>query len=284
MLIYHTGSKSPLRIEFSPGKGFGLFATRRIHQGELVFQERPTLMIGDLSEDLDWIQANETIGHHFNTLDDPDREEFLSLANSFPERPILVSIVNSNAFLIEPNYDAVFFKLSRIIHSCKPNIHYVWYEEDGLFKLHALRDISANEEVFISYINTYQSWNQRRTKLKDGFNFTCTCELCSAKMTKEQRERSDRNLDLIDTWTSKSFRNAEKALKLMRRLFQAASEEGLADDVFLMGHLNLKFVKYLLKFEPNSQLVEEMKRYALSNLTMAFGVGQARKIFETWVQ
>ncbi|OCT53956.1 hypothetical protein CLCR_09901 [Cladophialophora carrionii] len=101
-------------------------------------------------------------------------------------------LVNSFT-LTNPAFDSLGMVLhprpALVNHSCDPNA-FVRFdipprsEQDtlppyGSISLHALRAISPDEEVTISYIDTTFPLAKRQEELRDRYFFTCECPLCS---------------------------------------------------------------------------------------------------------
>ena len=65
---------------------------------------------------------------------------------------------------------------SMINHSCDPNS---WWTFNGReLQMRAVRDISAGEEMTISYITISGSYNIPQESLLTGWGFKCVCTLC----------------------------------------------------------------------------------------------------------
>eukprot|EP01121_Diplochlamys_sp_Union-15-3_P009584 TRINITY_DN2612_c0_g1_i5.p1 TRINITY_DN2612_c0_g1~~TRINITY_DN2612_c0_g1_i5.p1 ORF type:complete len:274 (+),score=37.66 TRINITY_DN2612_c0_g1_i5:478-1299(+) len=67
-----------------------------------------------------------------------------------------------------------------INHSCSPNVevrkeNLDWHGDTMVF---ALKDIKMGEELFISYIDENQSYEERQQSLKFPYLFDCKCEKC----------------------------------------------------------------------------------------------------------
>ena len=72
--------------------------------------------------------------------------------------------------------EVVFENLSRINHSCVPNVVKQRFRRDGEcveFAITAVRNISAGEEVFIDYGVPEGRGDVRKAWLKMKYNFTC---------------------------------------------------------------------------------------------------------------
>jgi hypothetical protein len=65
---------------------------------------------------------------------------------------------------------------SMINHSCDPNS---WWTFNGReLQMRAVRDISAGEELTMSYITLSGSYNIRQESVLTGWGFKCVCTLC----------------------------------------------------------------------------------------------------------
>ncbi|CAL1370805.1 unnamed protein product [Linum trigynum] len=73
--------------------------------------------------------------------------------------------------------NAVYMLPSFYNHDCDPNAHIVWIENADA-KLKALRDIEADEELRICYIDASLDHDARQTVLLQGFGFKCNCPRC----------------------------------------------------------------------------------------------------------
>ncbi|GJJ07795.1 hypothetical protein Clacol_002000 [Clathrus columnatus] len=108
----------------------------------------------------------------------------------------LISRFTTNAFtltspLLLPLGTCLSPVTSFLNHSCQPNAVVVFPKahsrkttlSEPILNVVALRDIPPNEEVLISYVDTTFSTPQRQQILKETYNFTCTCPLCSKSTT-----------------------------------------------------------------------------------------------------
>lgn len=163
----------------SENKGLGMFAKSKIARGQLVLAEKPLILTPSQVPDslLDRIVANMT---------EADRSRFFALHNNSSASPSSSAIKNilflTNGIRLGTEDDAnggVFANISRINHSCRPNVHHFWSADKKMELVHALKEISPGEEIFNSYIDLYATRDERRAKLKESFGFECRCELCS---------------------------------------------------------------------------------------------------------
>jgi hypothetical protein len=77
-------------------------------------------------------------------------------------------------------------------HSCRPNlqIHYAGDDDEMLCAV-ALRDIAADEELYISYIDEDLPLPQRQQQLFEHYLFTCACEKCEEDKAKRRVAADD---------------------------------------------------------------------------------------------
>ncbi|KAG2108658.1 uncharacterized protein F5147DRAFT_694186 [Suillus discolor] len=101
----------------------------------------------------------------------------------------LISRFVTNTFaLTSPSLTPVGVSVSPLIalfnHSCDPGAVIVFPRssrnsvEEPQMQVIALRDISPNEEILTSYIDTTLPRSIRQAALKETYDFTCQCQLC----------------------------------------------------------------------------------------------------------
>lgn len=86
-------------------------------------------------------------------------------------------------FDLVPRRHGFYKVLSRVNHSCVPNATvYPPRDQSGPLRVIALRDIAADEEVTINYLNERSETSTSRRRLFTEFRFVCSCprhrELC----------------------------------------------------------------------------------------------------------
>jgi len=76
----------------------------------------------------------------------------------------------------------VFHHISFINHSCQPNAVWEWNPQRGVGTVHALRDITKGNQIYVSYISrledTLKPRAERKLLLSHGWGFDCTCAVC----------------------------------------------------------------------------------------------------------
>ncbi|KAI1777355.1 hypothetical protein F4818DRAFT_345847 [Hypoxylon cercidicola] len=160
-------------------KGLGVFATRRLSKGLRLLEESPLLSY-ECSED-----AIEDIEHDFGSLPLPDQARLVRLfAGIFDTVPVIKMLQQDEAGLATApqrlkkivRYNSVegqgtgcvlLFNCSFLNHSCVPNAWLYWNDALNAVTLHAIRDISKEEEVTISYFqeSVYLNRLERNARL-----------------------------------------------------------------------------------------------------------------------
>ena len=149
----------------------------------------------------------------FKKMDKKIRKDFLSLCDplQFDWRWKLWSltvgqdfakfmrIFSVNRTLIGSNTDSddlagVYKLLSRINHSCCPNVICQWRAETPLkIEVIAATSIRKGKELAVSYIGddifALDTYEERRQQL-ENWNFQCSCEVCS--LSAEERDKNDK--------------------------------------------------------------------------------------------
>jgi hypothetical protein len=179
------------------GKGLGIFALRDIKAGERVMCEEPiatwAVSLGERSSkgEIEVRVLNRMVA----ALPQDRRTQFFSLCQNemkYGVKKTTVGVWMSNAFPCDSSSDAtagtvsaaVFHRLSRLNHSCAPNMHHEWNELLGRETLHSLVDIPAGDELTVTYLGDPGTGYERATRqsaLLLKFGFYCHCPLCSLR-------------------------------------------------------------------------------------------------------
>ncbi|KAF1952906.1 TPR domain protein, partial [Byssothecium circinans] len=233
-------SRHLVEMRKSTGKGLGIFAIADIPRGTRVIAEAALLKIDRNNTDA------RNILYAFESLSASQQGSYLELhgfacaafrhaaeqemGRSWQEMPELqrrvLAIFAANAF------GDVFLLGSRINHSCIPNIHFAYNSILEKETFHAVRDITAGEELTISYNNGVNRTKSQRQAELDNWGFICTCAAC--EITAEGKEREAKRVQLFSLdqelainmriRTSESWK---KALKLAQNLAAVQKSEGL---------------------------------------------------------
>lgn len=150
----------------------------------------------------------------------------------------IIRIYRTNAFSIETESSMVSSICpigARLNHSCKPNVFCAFNDNLSAHTVHALRDISAGEELCTSYIpGSYQMRAERRASL-EKWGFVCACSACedSPEGAKGNRRRMKmKELDRLASEAKARFadlttRQAEQAGVVLEELAYLMNDEGL---------------------------------------------------------
>ncbi|KAL1686710.1 hypothetical protein GGG16DRAFT_117638 [Schizophyllum commune] len=237
------------RVEPTDG-GKGLFATRRLKQGELILAERPLIMVPHAIVSGKEISAASPIpgsAEREAWLDIlvqrmlPDRREvLLKLAKAPACDDIDVDgLIRSNGLTVngytlpgiegaDGRYVAVYETLSRANHSCRPNAHFAFHKASLSVRLRALRDIKAGEEIFISYVPPEAPYAQRQEELAH-YGFSCTCAVCE-----EGPSADERRARLAAPLVEDSTRSKKQEFDRISQQIALFEHEGLAGlDVYM---------------------------------------------------
>ncbi|KAK7005391.1 ER lumen protein-retaining receptor [Favolaschia claudopus] len=205
-------AESAHRIGVAPGKGRGLFSTLALRTGELICSDRP-LLIGPrgvptsappnftpdmlIQHSLNELEKCYEVG--VNRMRPHDKSVFMALANCHTQDgsgPI-VGIVRTNGLGIDElqtdkapakgrQYTTVSQYISLLNHSCSANTAPVFHLPSLSFRLYAVRDIPAGEELTFQYIDVLACAAARQRALKP-YDLVCTCTACSDPTVSDRR-------------------------------------------------------------------------------------------------
>ena len=144
----------------------GLFATKEYLVGDVIIQEKPFYITG------------EPVSN--NIL-----PELFKLKNSINDE--ISGYVKTNTIPMTSEKSGVFKVLSRCNHCCIPNARYFWNTIENQMYLIALKEINPNDEITISYGNTYFMYDAYRRGYLNNWNFNCGCTDCKNCLTSEIR-------------------------------------------------------------------------------------------------
>ena len=153
---------------------------------------------------------------------------------SIEEQVKVMAIAETNAFEAGDE-SAVCPEISRINHSCLPNVHHCWNSTIGAETVHATRDIVKGEEILITYIVICGSRNLRKEQL-ERYGFQCTCPACdtSTMFGKASGRRRKRLFELDQKLAMHSQMHIfsplggdREALNAVKESLKLLKEEGL---------------------------------------------------------
>ncbi|CDJ33853.1 uncharacterized protein EMH_0056800 [Eimeria mitis] len=182
--------------------GKGLFAIDQVKKGQVVFVEMPLITCDIESESMWTTFLNLTSeqkaaldcleGFHSDLTEDESlwcilmarANKRIELAKPF--KSFLAKMKRNAHGLPSTGRWGLYPKAAMLNHSCEPNVTYRNLE--GLLVYFATRDISAGEEISMTYIDQlYASASFRSKRLLQTKCFTCKCARCGSMNDKERR-------------------------------------------------------------------------------------------------
>ncbi|KAK0627916.1 SET domain-containing protein 5 [Immersiella caudata] len=165
------------------GKGQAMIAACNIPKGTRILCESPTITLpGNSHDSASALLLAQLITTQLSNLPAITNKHFHTLHNNYPPpTPAAVGICKTNALPLshESLSAGVFLTASRINHSCAPNAQNIWNASLGKITIHAVRDIDADSEITISYLEPFLPRPERRAKLASAFGFDCVCKRCA---------------------------------------------------------------------------------------------------------
>ena len=129
------------------------------------------------------------------------------------------------------NKSGLYKTISRINHSCAPNAVWSWIEGDESkveIQVRVVREIKEGDEILVSYLgstNAFGSKDKRQEELRNRWDVTCNCEVCSLtgdKLIENERARKKiRDLDAVvdvKQTPKQDYEAAIEKLKIMRSM------------------------------------------------------------------
>ncbi|XP_041038936.1 histone-lysine N-methyltransferase SMYD3 isoform X4 [Carcharodon carcharias] len=107
--------------------------------------------------------------------------------------------------------------MSLLNHSCDPNCVIVF--EGKQLQLHAVRQIQANEELTISYIDVMATSQERRRQLEKQYCFACDCRRC---------EIADKDSDLL-AGEEHAWKEVKESIPKVEELQSSGNWEEIVD-------------------------------------------------------
>lgn len=114
------------------------------------------------------------------TLSEKQKTEVDELIDTF-----YVTLENTVGQFLNNEGSGLYLTQSKINHSCNPNAEIRFPFSNNVLQVVALRDISENEEICISYLDECQlnrSRHSRQKYLEENYLFSCECEKCQEEI------------------------------------------------------------------------------------------------------
>ncbi|OCH88045.1 SET domain-containing protein [Obba rivulosa] len=246
------------RIAPAGPAGLGMFATRALRAHELIFAERPLLVMpvafcgfGAAAVDRTsaMAQCEEIVGCAVKRMTEENRLAFRALANSHLHdgSPELYGIVRTNGFEagdklqeavpqlpegVMGTFTVIGRELARANHSCSPNA-YVEFDPLSLsLRISARREIAAGEEITTTYAHLLEPYSgRRRTLVPYGFN--CVCNACQDRAGSDARRRKIKASghlykdSTLDKWLKEPLRDDDRYEAQLLNLLKLIEDEKL---------------------------------------------------------
>jgi len=248
-----------------PGKGEGLVASANLVPGTIIVAEKPLIVV---ESDFAVIQVLPK----FQSLPDDKKAAVMSLydpgeklnskyqhlSQDENDRKVM-RIFEANSIDLcshqemNINKSGLYQTISKINHSCSPNVIWTWIKEDSsksIKQVRVIRDIKAGEEIVASYLMKREYFPTREESpqysllvtyrvryaprywriktLRRIWFFTCSCQVCNLKGEEfEQNEKVRREIqqqhDMVPMLASRGELNgaltcAYKKLKLLKSI------------------------------------------------------------------
>ncbi|KAJ3813949.1 hypothetical protein F5876DRAFT_34045, partial [Lentinula aff. lateritia] len=257
----------------------GLYATKKLDMGDLILSERPVLIVpammrvgeifNELLSQLDnhdkatvvrnqWQESLETV---FGRLSKEDQEKFWALRDIHQRNreKSIDGIVKTNGFAIlgladpglEDNdgaYSGVFLVLSQLNHSCRPNVERYWDMPSFSMQLRAMRKISNDEELTVSYINQLEPYAVRQKNLK-LFDIVCTCQSCKKPKIGDRRRtqflKGNLTTDDFLHWIKDASLSDDHVIKRALVQISLLEDDGLEDSPYYSNNLMMIMLCYV---------------------------------------
>lgn len=125
--------------------------------------------------------------------------------------------------------NGIFPRVARINHSCIPNAHHHWNQNTYCETIYAVKDIEKDEEILISYINTFVDRATRLKKLKYYFNFDCLCDTCriSDPIIRKKSDLRRRILGNLETDIYNYDNDLHTVVQKIEQFYKFLNEEGI---------------------------------------------------------
>ena len=255
------------QIRHAGAKGLGVFATKLIPRGTRILAEKPLLSVNSETdlfaatrrltpEDrayLEGLSINENAsdstlqgwirilwhvvrGSWTMPIEPNSGQSRWPSLTTVQEYQALRAAFRNNNFDIGDKTQAVFREFSRFNHACVPNTQGNFNTALSAFTVHSLRAIEPEEEITLSYIETYATTRgQRQHSLQSGYGFECGCAACD--MSKKRARDGERRrvalrerLGRMYAWQKEGGgkRDLRSELELLREMIGVFEAEGLS--------------------------------------------------------
>ncbi|KAK0488459.1 hypothetical protein IW261DRAFT_350914 [Armillaria novae-zelandiae] len=160
-------------------------------------------------------------------------------------------------------YTGVWDKLSRLNHSCSPNVCRKWNTASFSMQIRAMRDIKEGEELTTAYCAILHPAAERQTDLA-AYGFRCTCAACSDPLKSDvKREGFSRRPVLVSPFVGKGKAKGDWLDPALNMLLEM-EEEGVQASLYYKATLYQLVMACVYMADKDKVLVYGHKLVALS--------------------
>jgi hypothetical protein len=250
---YYAHKNHRYEVQDVPGKGKGLVAKRTIKRGSTIMLDSPRIISSSqLPFHVGPVEGIDLFNTAVERLPTAGKELVMSLDKSSGGTGV-DDVLKTNSFAcqinddgVEDSYLCLFPEVARINHACRPNAHARFIPKTLLMEIKALRDIKPGEEISISYGKVDMKHLDRQKLYKEGWGFTCTCELCAAdaygiKGSDQRRTQFGRLREKLNAITAETY-DAQQIIAWENQVFEISEKEGfevlIAEDYERMAYVH----------------------------------------------
>ncbi|KAF9494701.1 hypothetical protein BDN71DRAFT_1507381 [Pleurotus eryngii] len=187
-------------IEENPTGGMRMIANKDFECGDLVLQELP-LVLFPLPAKSD---LRLSLRRALNAFDDAKRADYMGLANIYAADEVepVLGIFVSNKFEVFSTdgaeaasadrtkpFAAVFKDISRMNHSCCPNVVRYWCTASRSMHVYAARSVQKGSQIVTAYCDPFLPLRERRALLLNTYKIACACPACTNSESAANRVR-----------------------------------------------------------------------------------------------
>lgn len=182
-------------FDAGPHSGKGLRANVPYKRGDEIIREVAAMRIrntqpasnSDAAEDM----HRQAVQNAYDSMHRMTQRAFMDLSSCREAVKTPRGVYDTNSYRLgDDDRGGLFLTISRINHSCRPNVSHYWREGLQQTLVFAARDIEAGEELFTTYgPSSCMDTKSRREYLKNRFQFHCNCQMCAEGNTNGGDER-----------------------------------------------------------------------------------------------
>jgi hypothetical protein len=234
----HQSVDGGLEVQAFPGKGKGLITTKALKKGErILFETARIIASSNFPTQVTRAQGQALFDAALDQLPEPDRNLVLALDQSLGGSEV-EDIMKTNAFAcqladgnVDDAYMCLFPAVARINHACQPNAHARFIPKTLSMEIKAQRDIAPGEEIGISYGRIDLKHADRQALYQEGWNFKCTCSLCTASQydvagSDQRRARFAQLRKMLENLTAETY-DAQQIVAWEKEVLEISQREGL---------------------------------------------------------